>query len=136
MRQTISPGLFLGGAVLLCTAWLAVRQPVVLEIQSRNGPRPTRVEPPSIELDTAVLERYAGGYEGRGDLAVTLTLKDGKLVLESNASIPDELRATSETEFFLKGMGFDIAFDVDDDGTVRGFTADTDYGAIRLKRVR
>ena len=46
-------------------------------------------------------------------------------------TMPFELRATSETEFFLQGamgaVGVDIEFDVAGDGTVRGFAANTEY---------
>ena len=54
--------------------------------------------------------------------------------------IPFELRATSETEFYLMGpstpIGVNVEFDVARDGTVRGFAANTEYGVIEVKRVR
>ena len=72
-----------------------------------------------------------------------LALKDGKLLAQSTGtmpSIPFELRATSETEFFLMGpgapIGVDVEFDVARDGTVRGFAANTEFGVIDVKRVR
>jgi hypothetical protein len=50
------------------------------------------------------------------------------------------MRATSETEFYLRGpsspVGVDIEFDVARDGTVRGFAASTEFGLIEVKRVR
>ena len=49
---------------------------------------------------------------------------------------PFEFRATSETEFFLKGAGVTVEFDVDRDGAVRGFAASTEFGLIKMKRVR
>jgi Domain of unknown function (DUF3471) len=137
MRQTFHPAMFLGMVILLCTAWLWARPPVpIVETFARGTPRPALVEPASIALDTAVLERYAGKYEGRGNFTVDLTLKGGKLFAQSPGTIPFELRATSETEFFLKGMGIDVEFDVGDDGIVRGFAANTDYGLVEVKRVR
>jgi hypothetical protein len=137
MRQTFHPALFLGAVILLCTAWLWARPPEpVVERLARSSPRPPRVEPASIALDTAILERYAGKYEGRGGFAVDLTLKDGELWGRAPGTIPFELGAKSETEFFIKSMGYDVEFDVADDGTVRGFAASTEYGLIEVKRVR
>ncbi|HSC14292.1 MAG TPA: DUF3471 domain-containing protein [Gammaproteobacteria bacterium] len=146
MIPRFHPAVFLGAVILLCAAWLWARPPVAaVEISTRRTPRPALVEPASIELDTAILERYAGTYEGRGGFTIDLTLKDGKLLAQSTGTIPSipyELRATSETEFFLKlpgapGLpGIDIEFDVARDGTVRGFAASTELGPIEVKRVR
>ena len=145
MRQTFHPALFLGAVILLCTAWLWARPPEpVVERLARSTPRPAIAEPASIELDVAILQRYAGKYEGRGGFAIDLTLKDGKLFAQSVGAIPSisfELRATSETEFFLKSpgpapVGVDIEFDVARDGTVRGFAANTELGLIEVNRVR
>ena len=145
MRQTFHPALFLGAVILLCTAWLWARPPEpVIERLARSSPRPAIVEPASIALDTAILERYAGKYEGRGGFTVDLTLKNGRLLVQSVGTMPSiamELSATSETEFFLKGAngvspGVDIEFDVARDGTVRGFAANTEFGLIEVNRVR
>ena len=147
MRQTFHPALFLGAVILVCAAWLWAKPPEpVVETLARSSPRPARVEPASIALDTTILERYAGKYEGRGGFAIDLGLKDGKLFAQSVGtdpslrSIPFELRATSETEFFLIAqgglVGVDIEFDVARDGTVRGFSADTEFGIIEVQRVR
>ena len=146
MRQTFHPALFLGTVVLLCAAWLWAKPPEpVVERLARNPPRPARVEPASIALEAAILERYAGKYEGRGGFTIDVTLKDGRLFAQSVGAMPSllmELRATSETEFFLTGpnanapVGVDIEFDVARDGTVRGFAADTELGLIEVQRVR
>ena len=140
MIPRFHPAVFLGAVILLCTAWLWARAPVVaIEASTRSAPRPAVVEPASLELDTAILERSAGKYEGRGGFTIDLTVKDGKLLAQSAGTIPSipfELRATSETEFLLKGMGVDVEFDVAGDGTVRGFAASTEYGLIEVKRVR
>jgi hypothetical protein len=140
MKPIVHPGIFLGAVILFCTAWLSVRPPVSpTPTIARGAPRPTIVDPASIELALAILERYAGTYEGRGDFTIEVALKDGKLFLQGEGSIPTipfELAATSETEFFLKGMGVGIEFDVARDGTVRGFAADTEYGLIEVTRVR
>ena len=146
MIPKFHPAVFLGTVILLCTAWLWARPPVAaVATATRSAPRPAVVEPASIELDTAILERYVGKYEGRGGFTIDLTLKDGKLFVRSDGSIPPipyELRATSETEFFLKIPGapglpnIDVEFDVARDGAVRGFAASTEFGPIEVKRVR
>jgi len=69
-------------------------------------------------------------------------LKDGRLLAQSPGTlpVPFELRATSETKFFLMGpaapIGVDVEFAVARDGTVRGFAANTEYGVIEVKRER
>ena len=144
MIPKFHPSVFLGAVIVLCSAWLWARPPVAaIATPTRSAPRPAIVEPASIKLDTAILERYAGKYEGRGGFTVDLTLKDSKLLLQSAGtmpSIPFELRATSETEFFLQGpgapIGVDIEFDLARDGTVRGFAASTEFGLIEVTRVR
>jgi hypothetical protein len=141
MIPKFHPAVFLGAVILLCAVWLWVRPPVsAIETVARGRPRPAIVVPKSIVLDTAILERYAGKYEGRGGFTVDLTLKDGKLFAQSAGTSYFELRATSETEFFLMGpiapAGVDVEFDIARDGTVRGFAAATEYGLVEVKRVR
>ncbi len=144
MIPKFHPAVFLGAVILLCTAWLWMRPPVsAIPIIARGTPRPPLVEPASIDLDTTILERYAGKYEGRGGFTIDLTMKAGKLFAQSAGTIPSipyELRATSEREFFLMGpsapVGVDVEFDVARDGIVRGFAASTEYGLIEVTRVR
>ena len=144
MIPKFHPAVFLGAVILLCTAWLWVRPPPEAAVATiaRGAPRPTLVTPASIKLDTAILERYVGKYEGRGGFIVELVLKDGRLLAQSPGTlpVPFELRATSETKFFLMGpaapIGVDVEFAVSRDGTVRGFAANTEYGVIEVKRER
>jgi len=148
MIPKFHPAVFLGTVILLCAAWLWVRPPVsAIETVARSRPRPAVVASKTIELGQRLLERYVGQYEGRGGFVVELTLKGGKLFAQSVGtmpSIPFELRATSETEFFLTTpsanpnapIGVDLEFDVARDGTVRGFAATTELGLIEVKRVR
>ena len=148
MLPKLHPAVFLGAVILLCAAWLWARPPVsAIETVARRMPRAAPVVPASIKLDAAILERYVGKYEGRGGFTVDLSMKNGKLHVQAGA-FPYELRATSETEFFLMvpsslssvpggaPVGVDVEFDVARDGTVRGFAANTEYGVIEVKRVR
>ncbi len=146
MNPKFHPAEFLAAVNLVSAAWLWVLPPVTaIETVARGRPRPALVVPESIELDQAILERYVGRYEGRGGFPNDLTLKRGKLFAQgvgSMPSIPYELRATSETEFFLMvpgsllPPGVDVEFDIARDGTVRGFAANTEFGLIEVKRVR
>ena len=141
MIPKFHPAVFLGAVILICTAWLWARPPVsAIETVARRTPRAALVVPTSIELDTAILERYVGKYEGRSGFTVDLSMKNGKLLVHAG-TIPYELRATSETEFFLMvpgggPIGVDVEFDVARDGIVRGFAANTEYGLIEVRRVR
>jgi hypothetical protein len=145
MIPRFHPAVFLGAVVLLCSAWLWARPPVsAVPTIARSTPRPALVVPASIALDAVILERYAGKYEGRAGFTIDVTLRDGKLLAQSVGTIPSmpfELRAKSETEFFLIAPGatipgVDVEFDVARDGTVRGFAANTEFGVIEVERVR
>jgi Domain of unknown function (DUF3471) len=137
MRQAIHPAVFLGGAVLLCAAWLWLEPWGPADtVPTGRAPRPVLAQRATIELDPAVLERYAGEYRGRAGFTVELTLKDGKLFAQSRDTVPFEMRATSATEFFLPGAGIDVTFRLAPDGAVKGFVAATDFGIIEVSRVR
>jgi hypothetical protein len=137
MKTTFHPALFLGAVLVLCTAWLWARPPPTAVAFAPSAPRrPTLVEPQSIDLDTEILERYAGKYEGGRGYSVDLVLRGKELSVHSPGLIVVELRPTSETEFFLKGMSWELEFDVAADGTVRGFAVSTEYGLIEMERVR
>jgi hypothetical protein len=135
MKATIHPAVFLSGCIVFCALWLSL-VPVESPPVPAGVRRTAQPERATITLDPAILERYSGTYEGRGGFTVDLTVKDGKLLGQAQGTVPFELGATSETEFFIKSMGYAVEFDVADDGTVRGFAASTEYGLIEVKRVR
>ena len=136
MKATIHPAMFLAGCIVFCTLWLSlvtVESPPAPAGVRRNA-QPART---SIKLDAAMLERYVGHYEGRADFAVDLSIKDGRLYAQSPATVPFEMLATSEIEFFLKeSPDIDVKFRLDGRGTVTGFDASTPYGPVRLDRTR
>jgi hypothetical protein len=131
------PGVFLSGALLFCALWLSLG-PEPSPIATASGPR--RIVQParaSIELDAAILERYVGRYEGRAEFMVDLSLKDGGLYAQSPGTVPFEMLATSETEFFLKqSPDIDVKFRLDGRGAVIGFDAATPYGPVSVDRAR
>jgi hypothetical protein len=139
MRLAIHPSVFLATAILLCAFWLWLRPPLphAETATAVNGiPRPARAARPSITLDSATLERYVGKYEGRQNFTAEVTLKNGRLFVESpGVLVPLEMLATSTTEFFLDGGGVDVKFRVDN-GVVKGFAANTEFGVVLMERVR
>jgi hypothetical protein len=145
MRIKINPAAFLGGALVLCAVWLWLRAappPIETLATQRSSARPARVERASITLDPAVLERYVGRYEGRANFTAEISLDKGRLFVQSPGVLaPFELRATSETQFFLRApngtdAGVDVKFQIGRGGVVEGFVADTEYGPLEVDRVR
>jgi hypothetical protein len=130
---------FLGSAIVACALWLWLRPPLpppeAIPVVRSAPPRPVPVDPKSIELEPAALERYVGKYEGRQSFVVELAMKNGHLFASSpGVMVPSEMLATSETDFFLKGMGVQLKFRVDA-GVVKGFTASTEFGVLYMDRV-
>jgi len=137
VKATIHPAVFLSGCIVFCALWLSlvpVESPPV-PAGVRRSVQPART---SIKLDTAILERYVGHYEGRGDFTVDMSIKDGRLYAQSpGIYVPFEMLATSELEFFLKeSPDVDVKFRLDGRGAVTGFDAATSYGPLSLDRAR
>ena len=63
-------------------------------------------------------------------------MKNGRLFAQSPGTVPFELLATSETEFFLPGADIDVKFRLDGGGGVVGFDAETLYGPVSAERIR
>jgi hypothetical protein len=123
---------------MFCALWLWL-VPVQPEIPAAIGPRRNvQAARTSIELDAAILERYVGHYEGRADFTVDVSMKNGHLHAQSpGVSVPFEMLATSQSEFFLKNSpDIDVKFRVDRTGAVTGFDATTPYGPVTLDRAR
>jgi hypothetical protein len=138
MRAAIHPAVFLSAAIVLCALWLwlePVQPPFENMTTTRRDPRTPRE---SIKLDAAILERYAGHYEGRADFVADLSVKDGRLYIASpSIGAPWEMLATSEDTFFLKeSPDIDVKFRIDRRGNVTGFDAATPYGPMRMSRER
>ena len=136
MKEMIHPAVILSGCLLFCALWLGFNpvEPPPAPASTPRAARPTRT---SIELDRAVLERYVGHYEGRADFTVDISIEDGHLYAQSPATVPFEMLATSEVEFFLKlSPDIDVKFRVDSRGAVTGFDATTPYGPLSLDRAR
>jgi CubicO group peptidase (beta-lactamase class C family) len=78
--------------------------------------QPPAVE--AVEVDPAVLQKYAGSYQVSADMKVSITTETGHLFAE----VPDhpkfELFPTSETDFFAKIGDINLHFEVGADGVV------------------
>ena len=100
----------------------------------RRSAQPART---TIQLDTAILERYVGHYEGRADFTVDLSMKDGRLYAQSPATVAVRDAGDVRDEFFLKeSPDIHVKFRLDRRGAVTGFDASTPYGPVSLDRER
>ena len=75
-------------------------------------------QPPAVEVDPAVLQKYAGSYQVSADMTVTITAEAGHLFAEVPGQPKFELFPTSETEFFAKIADIKLHFEVGADGAV------------------
>jgi CubicO group peptidase (beta-lactamase class C family) len=72
----------------------------------------------AVEVDPAVLQKYAGSYQVSADMAVTITAEAGHLFAEVPGQPKFELFPTSETEFIAKIADIKLHFEVGADGAV------------------
>jgi len=142
VRAAIHPLVFLLGSLLLSVTWLVLREPPpAAEPKStafgtaRPAQRP-HVERKTIELDPEILRRYVGSYRVDLGLDVALEIEGGKLFARSEGAPPYQLRATSETAFYIPELDADLAFDRDDAGRAVGFTVSLPTGTLTAKRTR
>lgn len=76
-----------------------------------------------ITLAPDVLARYVGVYQVTPTSMITVVQTPGGLTVERTGAGTATLYAESETEFFLKDVSFQIAFERDSTGTVTGLVA-------------
>ncbi|MFH1069770.1 MAG: serine hydrolase [Candidatus Glassbacteria bacterium] len=79
-----------------------------------------RLESPSqeIELSEQVLQKYVGKYEISPGLVFTVTIANGKLMIQLTGQEAVQIFPSSETEFFCKVVDARITFGLDDKGKV------------------
>ena len=73
---------------------------------------------PVVEVDPAVLQKYAGSYQVSADLTFTITAEAGHLFGQSPGGPKFEIFPTSETDFFAKIADIKLHFEVGADGAV------------------
>jgi hypothetical protein len=140
MKVDIHPAVFVAGAIALSATWLWLRSlqeiPVAeaLAQQARTDSSTARAAPrPSVHVDAAVLERYAGKYE-IGGLIVTLSVAQDRLVGDASEAGRFELLPASDTKFYFGHFPGEVTFDVDG-GRAKVFFADLPAGRVTAKRV-
>ncbi|NQT17120.1 MAG: DUF3471 domain-containing protein, partial [Planctomycetes bacterium] len=87
-----------------------------------------------VDVDSAVLESYAGVYTLTPQFALTVTVEDGKLMVQATGQPKLPVFAESKTEFFYKIVDAQISFVPDEDGKVKHLTLH--QGGLNLKAVR
>jgi D-alanyl-D-alanine-carboxypeptidase/D-alanyl-D-alanine-endopeptidase len=80
-------------------------------------PREVRKE---VEVKPEVLAAYAGTYKLFGDFKLTVTVEDGRLMVQATGQQKFPVFATSETEFFYKVVDAQISFQRDASGKTTG----------------
>jgi hypothetical protein len=78
-------------------------------------------QPPAVEameVDPAVLQKYAGSYQVSADMTFTITAEAGHLFVEVPNQPKFEIFPTSETDFFAKNGDIKLHFEVGTDGAV------------------
>jgi CubicO group peptidase (beta-lactamase class C family) len=73
---------------------------------------------PVVEVDPAVLQKYAGNYQVSADLKFTITAEASHLFGQSPGGPKFEIFPTSETDFFAKIADLKLHFEVGADGAV------------------
>ncbi len=74
-----------------------------------------------VEVETEVLERYAGHYKFEKDgVVVSVFRKDDRIITEFPGQAPLAFFPESETKYFMKEAPITITFDIDETGAVSG----------------
>jgi CubicO group peptidase (beta-lactamase class C family) len=81
-------------------------------------PYDTAGQPAIVQVDPAVLQKYAGSYRIKPDLVVAITAEAGQLFADVPSQAKFELFPTSETDFYAKIGDIKLHFEVGADGTV------------------
>jgi CubicO group peptidase (beta-lactamase class C family) len=74
----------------------------------------------AVEVDPAILQKYAGSYQVSADMTFTITAEAGHLFAEVPNQPKFEIFPKSETDFFAKIGDIKFHFEVGADGTVTG----------------
>jgi hypothetical protein len=80
--------------------------------------QPPAVE--AVEVDPAILQKYAGSYQVSADMTFTIMAEGGHLFAEVPNQPKFEIFPESETDFFAKIGEVKFHFEVGADGTVTG----------------
>jgi uncharacterized protein YneR len=87
-------------------------------------------------VDPKIYDAYAGQYELRPGLIITVTKEDGKLMGEAPGQPKIELFPESDTRFFLKAANIQITFVKDEKGSVSGLILHQDGKDLTAKKIK
>jgi hypothetical protein len=89
-----------------------------------------------LTLAPAQLDRLAGRYAISPQLVLTVTRKDGYLLLKENQELPEELFPEGELQFFSKTSDDVITFELDASGLPARFVIHTGGQSIAVDRAK
>ncbi len=88
-------------------------------IQAMLGMKPAPVELTNVvEVKPEVLKRYAGAYDLAPGARFTITVEDGKLMVQLTGQPKFQVFAKSETEFFYRVVDAQLTFETNEQGEV------------------
>ncbi|MEZ4869518.1 MAG: serine hydrolase [Caldilineaceae bacterium] len=85
-----------------------------------KGDQPLPPTAATVEIDPDLFAQYVGDYQLGPDVALTISVADGKLFAQATGEAPLELAAAAEDSFFLPGLDVQVEFTRDADGSVVG----------------
>ncbi len=90
----------------------------------------------AVHLDPAILERYVGEYELAPGFTITFRSEESRLFSRATGQEEVEVYPSSETEFFLKVVEAEIAFELDAEGNPTGLVLTQSGREMPARRVR
>lgn len=76
----------------------------------------------AVEIDPAILPRYAGEYQLGPEFHLTVTTENGRLFVQATGQERLEVFPESPTTFFYRAVDAQISFEIDADGAATGLT--------------
>jgi hypothetical protein len=68
------------------------------------------VRPQPVKIDPDILRTYAGRYEIKAGVVITVTVQADRLFVQASGQEPVQAYATSTTHFFLRAVDADLSF--------------------------
>ena len=87
-------------------------------------------------MDSAIYHAIVGRYKTGSGQWIELVVKDGRLVASTNGKYWDEVKALSETRFFIDGKPRDFTLARESDGTVSGLIISLEGLEIPAEKIR
>jgi len=100
-----------------------------------GAPYEIPAERKEIQVAAKTLEKYVGQYQLTPQLAMNVTLENGKLLAQISTQPKLELAAESETVFFFKMVNAQVTFVVNAQGEVTGLVFRQDGSDIPAKKI-